>query len=62
MGNYNFKLEGFRNHWKDEGGYIQWFSCSFETGFENKKLNFVSAHFWFFGIQFFEFSMYRKKD
>ena len=61
MKNYDVKLEGVVNRVKGSGGHIQWFSTSFETGWENGALQFVSAHLWLFGIQLFEFSLQRKK-
>jgi hypothetical protein len=62
MKNFDISFEGPKNQLKRQGGLIQWFSFSFETGVREKKLEFVSAHLWLLGFQIFEFSMYRKKD
>jgi len=61
MKNFDISLSGPKNQLKKDTGFIQWISFSFETGVKNKKLTFVSSHFWIFGFQIFEFSMYRKK-
>ena len=58
---WDLKLEGVKNQLKLNKGAIQWVSFSFETGFTDKKLDFVSAHLWLFGFQLFEFSIYRRK-
>lgn len=62
MRNFDLSLQGPKNQIKESSGFIQWISFSFETGYTEKKLEFVSCHFWIFGFQIFEFSMYRKKD
>jgi len=61
MKNFDYNLSGLKNQLKKDTGFIQWISFSFETGVENKRLAFLSAHFWILGFQIFEFSMYRKK-
>ena len=62
MKNFDVTLEGPVNQLKRNSGYVQWFSFSFETGFDKRKLTFLSSHLWLFGFQIFEFSIYRKKD
>ena len=62
MKNFDVNFEGPTNQLKKNSGFVQWISFSFETGFEKKKLMFLSSHFWLLGFQIFEFSLYRKKD
>ena len=62
MRNFDLSLQGPKNQMKKSTGFIQWFSFSFETGIAQRKLEFISAHFWIFGFQIFEFSLYRKKE
>ena len=61
MKNFDVTFEGPVNQMKRNTGFIQWISFSFESGFEKRKLLFLSTHFWIFGFQIFEFSIYRKK-
>ncbi len=61
MQKFDWSIQGFKNQLKEHSGFIQWISFSFETGFKEKKLEFVSSHFWLLGFQIFEFSVYRKK-
>jgi hypothetical protein len=62
MKNFDYNFDGPKNQLKERSGFVQWFSFSFETGVEDGRLMFVSAHWWMLGFQIFEFSMYRKKD
>lgn len=62
MKNFEINFDGPKNQLKERVGYIQWFSLSFETGVEKRRLMFLSSHLWLFGFQIFEFSIYRKKD
>jgi hypothetical protein len=60
MKNFKIEFHGPKNMWKTRTNQTQWFSTSFETGFHQKKLHFVSAHLWMLGFQLFEFSVYRQ--
>ncbi len=50
--NYDITFTGPAN--KISHGQIQWFSFSFETGYKNKKIQFMSSHLWLFGFQIYE--------
>ena len=61
MSNFEWSFQGLKNQLKEQSGLIQWISFSFETGFNKRKLSFISTHLWLFGFQLFEISVYRKK-
>jgi len=50
--NYNTTFDGPAN--KISNGQFQWFSFSLESGYKNKKIQFISSHLWLFGFQIFE--------